>query len=74
MDLIDKKVEALEAFIEWKEQLKNAAPLRYLNWEPTLRCNMQCLHCGSDCVRDDSTVHYVSKRFSMVFFTIPLAR
>ena len=23
--------------------------LRQLFWESTLRCNMQCLHCGSDC-------------------------
>ena len=24
-------------------------PLRTLFWECTLRCNMSCLHCGSDC-------------------------
>lgn len=24
-------------------------PLRQLFWECTLRCNMKCLHCGSDC-------------------------
>ena len=24
-------------------------PLRYLFWECTLRCNLNCLHCGSDC-------------------------
>ena len=29
--------------------------MRYLFWETTLRCNMQCLHCGSDCVCDNST-------------------
>ena len=23
--------------------------LRYLFWECTLRCNLDCLHCGSDC-------------------------
>lgn len=23
--------------------------LRYLFWEATLRCNLSCLHCGSDC-------------------------
>jgi radical SAM protein with 4Fe4S-binding SPASM domain len=55
MNLIDKKVEALEAFIERKERLKQNTPLRYLFWESTLRCSLQCLHCGSDCVRDDST-------------------
>jgi radical SAM enzyme (rSAM/lipoprotein system) len=24
--------------------------LRYLFWECTLRCNLNCLHCGSDCL------------------------
>ena len=27
--------------------------LRYLFWECTRRCNLSCLHCGSDCGRDD---------------------
>lgn len=26
--------------------------LRYLFWECTLRCNLSCIHCGSDCFRD----------------------
>ncbi len=26
--------------------------LRYLFWECTLRCNLSCVHCGSDCLRD----------------------
>jgi len=26
--------------------------LSYLFWECTLRCNINCLHCGSDCHRD----------------------
>lgn len=30
-------------------------PLRQLFWECTLRCNMNCRHCGSDC-KADSTV------------------
>jgi radical SAM protein with 4Fe4S-binding SPASM domain len=28
--------------------------LRYLFWECTRRCNMQCRHCGSDCGRNDA--------------------
>lgn len=55
MDLIDEKVEALEAFIERKQWLRENTPLRYLFWESTLRCSLQCMHCGSDCVRDNST-------------------
>ena len=32
-----------------REVLKRNHPLRQLFWECTLRCNMSCLHCGSDC-------------------------
>ena len=52
---IDKTVENLEEFIKQKEKLKETHPLRYLFWEATLRCNLSCLHCGSDCVQDSST-------------------
>lgn len=30
---------------------KNIYPLRQLFWECTLKCNMRCLHCGSDCYK-----------------------
>jgi radical SAM enzyme (rSAM/lipoprotein system) len=26
--------------------------LTYLFWESTLRCNLNCIHCGSDCTRE----------------------
>jgi MoaA/NifB/PqqE/SkfB family radical SAM enzyme len=29
--------------------------LSYLFWECTRRCNLQCLHCGSDCSADSKT-------------------
>src|SRR5664279_2649781 len=29
--------------------------LNYLFWECTSRCNMNCLHCGSDCSQDSSS-------------------
>lgn len=36
--------------------MKLQAPyLRTLFWECTLRCNMSCLHCGSDCLKTEST-------------------
>jgi radical SAM enzyme (rSAM/lipoprotein system) len=28
--------------------------LNYLFWECTLRCNLNCIHCGSDCTRDSA--------------------
>jgi len=34
----------------WKrERLKLTHPLQQLFWECTLRCNLSCRHCGSDC-------------------------
>lgn len=35
-----------------KERLKLLHPLRQLFWECTLRCNLSCLHCGSDCKKE----------------------
>ncbi|MBT3233636.1 MAG: radical SAM protein [Calditrichaeota bacterium] len=52
---IDAIITNLENFIQQKEDLKKSHPLKYLFWESTLRCNLSCLHCGSDCVRDSST-------------------
>ncbi len=34
------------------ERLKLTHPLRQLFWEFTLRCNLSCLHCGSDCKKE----------------------
>ena len=28
--------------------------LNYLFWECTLRCNLSCLHCGSDCLKSSA--------------------
>ena len=35
-----------------RERLKLLHPLRQLFWECTLRCNLSCLHCGSDCKKE----------------------
>lgn len=32
-----------------RKNLKKLHPLRQLFWESTLRCNVNCRHCGSDC-------------------------
>lgn len=55
MATIEQKILALETFIESKDRLKKTLPLQYLFWEATLRCNLNCLHCGSDCVKDDAS-------------------
>jgi radical SAM protein with 4Fe4S-binding SPASM domain len=55
MEIIEQTIQSLENFIEKKALLKRKHPLRYLFWEATLRCNLNCLHCGSDCFRNNNT-------------------
>ena len=38
-----------------RNNLKQLHPLQQLFWESTLRCNVHCLHCGSDCVSSVET-------------------
>lgn len=38
-------------------------PLKTLFWECTLRCNLQCRHCGSDCVMDTLTPDMPAEHF-----------
>lgn len=46
---------ALEAFRKLQKDVASEHPLRQLFWECTLRCNLNCRHCGSDCkVKSDS--------------------
>lgn len=40
----------------WRRRnLKELHPLQQLFWESTLRCNVHCLHCGSDCLSSVTT-------------------
>ena len=38
-----------------RSNLKKMHPLQQLFWESTLRCNVHCLHCGSDCIASVET-------------------
>ena len=40
---------ALELNRQLVRQMQEEHPLRQLFWESTLRCNLKCRHCGSDC-------------------------
>ena len=40
---------ALELNRQLVRQMQQEHPLRQLFWESTLRCNLKCRHCGSDC-------------------------
>jgi radical SAM enzyme (rSAM/lipoprotein system) len=43
---------ALELFRKYRANAKVIHQLDYIFWECTLRCNLNCLHCGSDCKKD----------------------
>ena len=50
----------------WRQYRHNQAqlhPLRTLFWECTLRCNMHCRHCGSDCKVSTTTPDMPAKDF-----------
>ena len=50
----------------WRMYRHNQAqlhPLRTLFWECTLRCNMHCRHCGSDCKVSTETPDMPAKDF-----------
>lgn len=44
--------------------------LTYLFWECTLRCNLNCLHCGSDCGKDAAVRDMPLKDFLAVLDSI----
>lgn len=49
-----RKRIALELFRKHKANESKIHQLNYIFWECTLRCNLQCIHCGSDCKKDSS--------------------
>lgn len=44
-----RQLIALENMRRERRKLEKSHPLRQLFWECTLRCNLSCRHCGSDC-------------------------
>jgi len=49
-----RKKAGLELFRLQYKRVVNEHPLRTLFWECTLRCNLNCRHCGSDCKHNSS--------------------
>ncbi len=47
-----KKRTALEISRIIQNQIIKSHPLKQLFWECTLRCNLHCQHCGSDCHKE----------------------
>ena len=50
-----KKRISLKLYQQHKRNQVRLHELSYLFWECTLRCNLQCLHCGSDCKSETSS-------------------
>ena len=42
-------------FNQFRKNEAHLHELNYLFWECTLRCNLNCIHCGSDCKTDNTT-------------------
>jgi len=47
-----RKRIGLSAFGQYRKAETKLHELNYLFWECTLRCNLNCVHCGSDCKVD----------------------
>ncbi len=47
-----RKKIALELYSKYRKNAKKVHQLTYIFWECTLRCNLNCLHCGSECTKD----------------------
>src|SRR5450759_847495 len=48
---VRKKI-ALELFRQYKKNTTKIHELNYIFWECTLKCNLSCLHCGSECKKE----------------------
>lgn len=58
------------AFRKFKEAETKLHELNYLFWECTTRCNLNCLHCGSDCFKESSFKDMPLEDFLSVLDTI----
>lgn len=62
-DIPLRKKLALSLFSRYKATEAKIHRLNYILWECTLRCNLSCLHCGSDCKKDSSVCDMPAKDF-----------
>lgn len=60
----------LDLFAQHKKLLTSVHDLSYLFWECTLRCNMNCGHCGSDCFSSSSVPDMPAEHFLGVLDSI----
>ncbi len=58
-------------FLKFRASETEQHELNYLFWECTTRCNLNCLHCGSDCSKDSQYPDMPLKDFLQALDTIP---
>jgi radical SAM enzyme (rSAM/lipoprotein system) len=58
------------AFRQFKKSEVRLHELNYLFWECTMKCNLACLHCGSDCSKSNSAPDMPLKDFLSALDTI----
>ena len=67
---MDLRIRLALRLERWRRKnLKELHPLQQLFWESTLRCNVHCLHCGSDCVASVTTPDMPAEDFLHVIDT-----
>jgi radical SAM enzyme (rSAM/lipoprotein system) len=69
-DLSLRQRVGLELFRRYRDNLKEIHPLQQLFWECTLRCNLHCRHCGSDCKQSAKTPDMPAEDFLRVVDSI----
>ena len=57
-------------FNRFKKYEAQLHELNYLFWESTLKCNLNCIHCGSDCSQNASTPDMPASDFIKVLENI----
>ena len=65
-----KKKLALELWRKREEILREEHPLKQLFWECTLRCDLKCRHCGSDCKMQPESMDMPKEDFLRVLDSI----
>jgi MoaA/NifB/PqqE/SkfB family radical SAM enzyme len=59
------------AFRQFRKSQTRLHELSYLFWECTTRCNLNCLHCGSDCRKESAHPDMPMEDFLAALDTIP---
>lgn len=64
---------ALDIFNSVRTRLLEDHPLQQLFWECTLRCNLSCRHCGSDCKKVSAVKDMPKEDFASVLDSVAVA-